>query len=454
MTNRNRLPFIPLLYYSIGNVPLTVMYGFWGAFLLKYYADYVKLDPALIGWAFLIRSAVDVFVDPAIGYWSDRAQFVHGRRRPFFLLGTIPAGILFCLTMMPPSGSQIVIFVYLTVISTLMVCFLSLMGISHLAMGFELTNDYGERTRIFGYKNLIENVSTLTATFSVPLAFQLDEMTFGGHLFSRADCYFVAASTLAALSIGSASIAYWGTTERPIAREACDYRFLDGIIGIFQNKAFRILAIAFCLISIADRMIVAEFFIVIEQFHGIHEEDSIRLLIGYFLGGLCSVWPWVWLANSFGKDVVLRIAIALWPLACGVLVACKWSEMGLCAATFTVGVLGTGMITIFGAIVPDILEYERIRTGQQREGIYVSMGNVVSQIAFGIGFVIAGQTLHAIGYHGDQASSPELINRLRLSFVAIPLLISLLALIVLARFPLTRRTYQELTTQGAPPMTT
>ncbi|WP_010585073.1 MFS transporter [Schlesneria paludicola] len=444
MNDSVRLPFRPLFCYSIGNVTLTAIYGYLGAFLLKYYSDHVHLDPAWIGWAFLVRSVVDAAVDPLIGFWSDRSRFSQGRRRPFFLIGSIPAALLFYWMMTPPDGSQFLIFIYLTVTSTLMVCFLSLMGISHLALGFELTTDYDERTRLFGYKNLVENLTTLVATFSVPLALLLSGYSLAGHELSRADCYCLAAAALAVLSVVAALVAYFGTSERPTPSDQQTFRFVDGVVAIIQNRAFLILLGVFVLMTIADRVTSAELFIVLEHFHGLKEEDSLALLVGLFAGALISVWPWVWLAQRYGKDIILRLAIALWPITCIAFVARQWTMVELCAITFGMGVFGTGMITILGAIVPDVLEYDRHHTSQRREGMYVSIGNLVYQIAMGVGFLIAGQTLHAIGYRGESEVSPNLVLGLRVTYAAVPTVLAMGASLALVYFPISKRSYQEL----------
>ena len=440
---RQRLPLRPLICYSVGNVALTAMYGFLGTFLLKYYTDDVKLDPAWVGWALFVRALVDVAIDPAIGYWSDRTPVSIGRRRPYFLLGTIPAALFFYLTMIPPSGSEWVVFLYLTVMSSLMVCFLSLMGITHLAMGFEMTADYDERTRIFGYKNLVENLTILVATFSVPLTLQLAETTWFGHTFTRRECYQVAAAVLGLISVISAIVAYMGTTEQGLVPEECHYGFVEGVIGVFRNQAFLVLSVVFVLITIADRVITAELFIVIEHFHGMKEEDSTPLLAGFFLGGLISVWPWVWLAQRFGKDVMLRVAIAVWPLMCIAFVLQPWSLWPLCIVALGIGISGTGMLTILGAIVPDVLDYGSPGVPQRREGLYVSIGNLIYQMAMGIGFLIAGLTLHGIGYQGESRPDSNLILSLRWTFAVIPTLLALGAILAMQRFPITKRSYRK-----------
>lgn len=444
MTDSTKLPFRPLLCYSIGNVPLTAIYGFIGAFLLKFYTDEIHLSPALIGWALCIPNIVDAMIDPLLGYWLDRVHLPQGRRRPFFLMGTIPAAVLFFFLVTPPTGPEWTVFVYLTVISVLMVCFLSLMGISHLAMGFELTSNYDERTRIFGYKNLIENVTITMAMLSVPLALNLNGITIFHHTISRVNCHQIAAGFLGMASIVAAWIAYRGTKEQPASTEISSSSFFEGVSEIFQNGAFRVLLIVFVLITIADQVTTAEFLILLEQLHGVKEEDSVPVLLGFLVGGLLSVWPWVMLAQRVGKNLAFQIALFCWPWSCAALVATSLSPAGLYAVTFAMGVFGTGMITILGAIVPDTLEYAQSKSKQRREALYVSVGNVIYQAARGIGFLIAGQTLFFIGYRKESVPSPELVERLRLTFTAVPFVFAFGAMIAFHYFPINRRSHQQL----------
>lgn len=449
MTESTKLPYRPLLCYSIGNVPLTAIYGFIGTFLLKFYSDETKLNPALIGWALCIPNIVDALIDPFIGHWLDRTRLPQGRRRPFFLIGTIPAAILFFFLVTPPTGSQWVMFSYLTAISVLMVCFLSLMGISHLAMGFELTTDYDERTRIFGFKNVIENITIATAMLSVPIALNLSGVNFFGHTLTRINCHQIAAGLLGLASIIAAVIAYRGTNEKSAPVQIQSGSFLEGVREIFQNRAFRVLLIVFVCITIADQVTQAEFLILLEQLHGIREEDSALVLSGFLVGSLISVWPWVMLAQRVGKNMAFQLAVVGWPWTCAALVATSLPPMGLYAVTFAMGIFVTGMITLLGAIVPDTLEYAQSQSNIRREALYVSIGNVVYQAARGIGFLIAGQTLFFVGYQTDIAPSPQLIDRLRLTFAAVPFFFACAALIAFNQFPINRRTHQQIVDQLA-----
>ena len=439
-----KLPFLLLLKYSIGNVTLTAIYGFLGTFFLKFYTDFISIDPAWVGWAVLIRSIIDAIVDPFIGHCSDRTRSRYGRRRPYFLVGAIPGAILFLLLLTPPQWSDFGIFCYLTVISSLMAGFLSLMGITHLALGFELTTNYDERTKIFGLKNLIENLTTLMATLCVPVFLNLENTRHFDHTITRIECYYLAAAMLATAAIVGAWIAFAGTSESPVVENQQPDSFVAGVRDLFCSLAFRVLLWVFVCMAVVDRVIAAEFMIVLEQLHGLHEEDSVFVLTSLFLGAILSVWAWVWMAQRFGKNLALNIAIVMTPIACLLFVICPWSSGPLAAVTFLMGVSGAGMVTVIGAMVPDVLEIDYLKTGRRREGLYVSIGNIVFQVATGLGTWIAGLTLHFAGYRGPQAISPDTPVVLRVTFILIPMGLSVCALVAFAWYPITKQSYQAM----------
>jgi len=429
----DRLRRAPLLCYSSGHFVLTAIYGFDGSFLLKFYTDTTVLSAAWIGTALLLRSLVDTAVDPAIGWLSDRTTLAQGRRRPYFLIGTLPAAFLFYLLLCPPADSARSAFAHLLVTSSLLMVCLSLMGIPHMAYAFEMTDDYHERTRIFGYKNFVENITTIITLFSVPAAMSLSGTNWLGYSLSRSDCYRMAAAGLGGLAVLSALIAYAGTSERDTVPPR--YAFWQGVAGTLQNRAFRVMLVVMALLIVADRLIMAQLFIVLEHYHGKSEAQAVPLLIGFLGGGLLSVWPWVWAARRWRKDRVLMFSVALWPLACIGFVMRPWDDTGLAAIATAMGVLGAGMITMLGAIGPDVLQHASDPADTRREGMYVSVTNVVFQLAAGIGLLMGGVALEFAGYDVNGVASHEVVDQLRLEFALGPVVLAAAALIVFRRFP-------------------
>lgn len=434
----SRLRRGPLLCYSCGHFVLTAIYGFDGAFMLKFYTEFTTLGAAWFGTAVLLRSLVDTAVDPAIGWLSDRTKLPQGRRRPYFLIGTLPAAVLCYFVLCPPASSANVVMAYLLVTSTLLMVCVSLMGIPHMAFAFEMTNDVDERTRIFGYKNFVENVTTIITLFSVPAAMSFVGTDWLGETLSRDDCYRIAAAGIGVLAVLSAAIAYAGTSESSEMAPP-QFGFWQGVAGTLRNPAFRVLLAVMALLIVADRLVISQLFIVLEQFHGKPEDEAGLLLAGFLGGGLLSVWPWVWAAEYWGKRRTLQTTMLIWPLTCLAFVAKPWGDAELVGIATAMGVIGTGMITILGATGPDVLDYAPPSSGVRREGMYVSVANVMFQLATGVGLLLGGVAVEISGYDAGVAKSARVIDRLRFEFALGPVVITIAALIVFRWFPIPRR---------------
>ena len=103
-----------------------------------------------------IPRAFDAISDPMVGYISDNARTRWGRRRPFMFGGIIAAGLLFALLWQLPGGrSETFYFVWFLVGSIIFYIGYTVFATPWVALGYELTPDYHERTRLMGTQNFI-----------------------------------------------------------------------------------------------------------------------------------------------------------------------------------------------------------------------------------------------------------------------------------------------------------
>jgi Na+/melibiose symporter-like transporter len=108
------------------------------------------------------------------------------------------------------------------------------------------------------------------------------------------------------------------------------------------------------------------------------------------------------------------------------------------------GAASSGVLILPGAIEPDVIEWEQVRTGQRREGMYAGVANFSWKISTGLCFLLVGQLLHAIGYDGQVQPTLPVLNGLRLVFVLLPGILLALAILVFRKFPITPQSYSEL----------
>ncbi len=138
------------------------MQGFALGFLFIYYNQVLGLSGTLSGLALAITSAVDAISDPTVGSWSDGYKSRWGRRHPFMLVSVAPIAVLFVALFAPPEGlGQFGLFVWFTVVFSLMRTALTLYNVPYLALGAEVTQNYVERTRIAAFRGFIGQGSAL-----------------------------------------------------------------------------------------------------------------------------------------------------------------------------------------------------------------------------------------------------------------------------------------------------
>ena len=130
---------------------------------MLFYNQVLGVSPALVGMAFLIVSILDGVADPVVGLWSDRFHSRWGRRHPFMFFSAFPIAIGFYFLYQPINGlSETGLFVWLIVFFAVVRLGQTFYLIPHDALGAELTDDYEDRTSIFGYNNVAEMIlSTL-----------------------------------------------------------------------------------------------------------------------------------------------------------------------------------------------------------------------------------------------------------------------------------------------------
>jgi len=129
-----------------------------------YYNQVLGVSAGLAGTAFFIVTVLDAVSDPLIGTWSDRFQSRWGRRHPFMLMSALPTIIGFYLLYQPVDGlSETGYFVWLIVFFALVRLGQTLYVVPHDGLGAELTDDYEERTSIFGFNNIAEMILSMVA---------------------------------------------------------------------------------------------------------------------------------------------------------------------------------------------------------------------------------------------------------------------------------------------------
>ena len=130
------------------------MYSQFANLMLVFSSDF-HLDKRLIGIALCCPRILDGLIDPLVGHLSDITHTRWGRRRPFLLVTAILGAFLAVAIWFPStSWPQWALFTWLTIGATLLFSVWGTYAMAHAAMGYELSDDFNDRSRVVAIRNV------------------------------------------------------------------------------------------------------------------------------------------------------------------------------------------------------------------------------------------------------------------------------------------------------------
>lgn len=156
---KDRVPVGQKAAFGSGHFVLNLLPGalsFFMFFLLTAFG----MEPVYAGILGALPRFFDAFTDPIMGFISDNTNSRWGRRRPYIFLGAIASGILFMvLWQMDETNSQTYNFWYFLILSILFIIGNTIYATPLVGLGYEMTSDYNERTRLMAFANTVGQIA-------------------------------------------------------------------------------------------------------------------------------------------------------------------------------------------------------------------------------------------------------------------------------------------------------
>ena len=144
--DEDRLSLVQKLVYGLGAFVNNLLAAAIGGMVIVLNLG-LGMNPALVGLLGALPRLTDALTDPLMGYISDHTRSRWGRRRPYIFVGAIAAGLIFALLWQLPVGkSENYYFWYFLVGSLFFYLAYTIFATPWVALGYELTPDYHERT--------------------------------------------------------------------------------------------------------------------------------------------------------------------------------------------------------------------------------------------------------------------------------------------------------------------
>lgn len=406
--------------YAVAETGITAVQLFTQIYLLKYYTEIVGLNSSLAGIALGISVIWDAVSDPLMGRISDKTKSIWGRRRPYILLGGILLSIAVLLLFSPPSiSSQLGKFSYLLSVYLLVNTAMTVISVPHIALGGELSFERNERTSIFGWRLFFSNVGMLIGMI-VPAAILQslgDEFSKENISYSR----IRAGELVSIVILVSSLISFWVTKGRDVIRQdnSASDSFFTSLASVLRNKIFLILLFAFVIATIGRTFNSAIALYYYEYRLGLKESQVVlNILLPFFLVLMLSIGFWVWISKKVGKKIPAFSGVfLLGVLTVIVYPLFPYGELRPPLIAAFLGGVFAGSILIMDSILTDVVDYDELKTGEKREGLYFGIWKMGVKFSQAFGIAITGFLLDIIGFEsGATTQGSEIGFRMALIF--------------------------------------
>nr|WP_321228011.1 MFS transporter [uncultured Psychroserpens sp.] len=156
---RNKVPLGQKSAFGSGHLVLNLLPGALAVFMF-FLVTAFGMDPFLAGLLGGLPRIFDALTDPIMGFISDNTKSKWGRRRPYIFIGAILSGVLFALLFQLSENNSVMFnFWYFLLMSLLFLIGNTMYATPLVGLGYEMTSDYNERTRLMAFANIVGQIA-------------------------------------------------------------------------------------------------------------------------------------------------------------------------------------------------------------------------------------------------------------------------------------------------------
>ncbi len=417
-------------------------------------------DLGFPGWMwgviFFFPRIFDSFTDPIMGFISDNTRSKWGRRRQYVFIGAIMMGISFIIMWQLYSDNTIMYnFTYFMLWSVIFFLGITVFSVPYVAMGYEMSDDFHERTQIMAIAQWIGQWAWVLAPWLWvimydPSWFESAEVATRT-LAIGIGILFMICAMIPALVIKSES-----TIDRddymPLTVSNIGSGFKDIINSFkeaFKSEPFRKLCIATFLIFNAFNTVAAfTFFVIVYHLFG-GDAAAAGLWPTLFgsLGAIVTTFIVIPIVAKMSKIMGKKKAFILsqslsifgYILFWFLLIPGKPYMFIFALPFFSFGI--GSLFTLMMSMTADVIDLDELNYGVRREGVFGAIYWWMVKFGFAIAGGLSGIILSIVGFSADALPGPIPIGEvwpgitgLRVFFSGLPILGTLGAILIMWKY--------------------
>jgi len=455
----DRISFAQRLIYGLGGLINNLLAAASGGMMIVLNLG-LGMNPGLVGLLGSLPRFTDALTDPVMGFVSDNTESRWGRRRPYIFAGAIAAGIIFALLwQLPKDQSETFYFVYFLIGSIIFYLAYTVFATPWVALGYELTPDYNERTRLMGTQNFLSQMAYVVSPWFLWI------MTYKGFFKDQVEGAAGLAIIIGIVTIGIGilpaiflkerykKIAKSEKKKKSVTLKSNLVSFFKGFAATFKSWPFVKLCFATFLVF-NGFILVSSFqsYVIIYYVTGGDQNLGAKFIGSSGTISAISTFVVIVIVTWLGTRIGKRKAFIASTMVSMVGYALKWVcynpnypwlvNLPAPLLAFSLG----GLFTIMPAMVADVVDYDELKTHQRREGMYGSIFWWVVKLGMSAALAGGGFLLEATGFdvvlEGNQTANT--IFYMRMFDVGVPIITSALAIWAVATFPITEQKALEI----------
>jgi glycoside/pentoside/hexuronide:cation symporter, GPH family len=462
-TSNQAVPMGQKIAFGFGMLANQMFPAALGVFIIVLVQD-LGFGALLWGIIQFLPRIFDAVTDPIMGFISDNTRSKWGRRRQYVFIGSIIMGLAYVAMWQLHKGDGLVYnFIYFLSWSLVFYLGLTIFSVPYVAMGYEISEDFHERTQIMAVSQFIGQWAWVIAPWFWVILYDPSWFPEGAdHGVREMSVWVAIPCTLFAL-IPALFLKTKSTLDRtdfmPISASHIVRSVKEIFVGAFEAfriKQFRQIAGATFLIFNSFNVIAAYTFLIIV--HYLFNSDpasagnwpalhgSVGALITTFL-----VIPIVArMSKAFGKKrafIISQLISIIGYILFWFLFVPGKPYLFLFALPFHSFGIGS-LFTIMMSMTADVCDLDELQTGKRREGVLGAVYWWMVKLGFGIAALLGGFILSVVGFEAENVTESA-VNGMRMFYTFLPIAGVIGAIWIMKHYDITEEKAEEIKRQLA-----
>jgi GPH family glycoside/pentoside/hexuronide:cation symporter len=453
-----KVPFGQKLAFGIGMLANQMFPAVLGIFMVVLVQD-LGFPGWMWGILFFLPRVFDSVTDPIMGFISDNTKSKYGRRRHYVFIGSVIMGLSFIVMWQLYRENGVSYnFAYFLSLSFLFYLGLTIFSVPYVAMGYEMSTDFHERTSIMAVAQWVGQWAWVIAPWFWVIMY--DKGWFpSADIATRSLAVWVGIICMLFAMVPAIFIKSKPTLNEnylPLNIKTIGSSFIEILKSFkeaFKLKPFVKLCVSTFFIFNAFNTIAAfSFFIIVwYMFNGDAEAAGVWPTLFGSLASLVTTFlviPTVaFMSKKLGKKKAFiysqGISIIGYLMLWFLFVPGKPYMFIFALPFFSFGI--GSLFTLMMSMTADVIDLDELNTGKRREGVFGAIYWWMVKFGFAIAGLLSGIIMSVVGFDAQASVQPEsAITGLRLFYSGIPIFGTLISIWLMRNYDITEEKSNEI----------